>query len=385
MIEKLELRLFCFRRRDGVPQVGSQFQVNGGARLDVGIEHFVVSAAPVLGAIHGGVRVAQQLFGALFAAAAQSNADAGRRDIFVASQGEGRLQRFDDALGDARGLAGSGDVLDQHHELVAAQTRGCVFGPQTGAQSLSDFDQQLIAGFVAQAIVDVFEMIEIEKQNRARTFAALCAGDGAAQSLHQQRAVGQLGQRVVKRLMRQPVLVVLESGDVAERPDAAIGDALWRQRRSRIVAEDAPVLQISFTGVARGGMVEQVVDALDELVGIFQLFQHVRHELLLALHFVGALRRHFPHLDEAAVAARDGAPRIHQRDAFARSFLRRFQHGVAAPQLLAGLPARRDVLMRNHDTCAPRADEARHAPDKPFLLVRQAARILQRKISAFAR
>ncbi|MNY75725.1 hypothetical protein D3C86_2150860 [compost metagenome] len=52
---------------------------------------------------------------------------------------------------------------------------------------------------MAQGVVEVFEVIEVDEQQGAEVLGALAGGDGALQAVQQQAAVGQAGQRVVER------------------------------------------------------------------------------------------------------------------------------------------------------------------------------------------
>ena len=54
-----------------------------------------------------------------------------------------------DALGDLHGLRVLGDVLDEDRELVAAEARHGVAGPQVVLEAVGDADQELVADGVA--------------------------------------------------------------------------------------------------------------------------------------------------------------------------------------------------------------------------------------------
>ena len=70
--------------------------------------------------------------------------------------------------------------------------------------------QQLIAGTVAQGVIDLFEVIHIdENQGEAGCLVTAVAGHGMMQVIHQQRPVWQLGQRVVQGIELEPPLQLL--------------------------------------------------------------------------------------------------------------------------------------------------------------------------------
>ena len=78
------------------------------------------------------------------------------------------------------------------------------------AQAPRDFQQQHIAGVVAQAVVDVFEVVQINPQHRS--LGAMIAGLGKIGL--QQAAVGQPGELVVAREALQPLGGALFLGNV---------------------------------------------------------------------------------------------------------------------------------------------------------------------------
>ena len=95
-------------------------------------------------------------------------------------------------------------VLDEHRELVAAQSRHRVGRAHAGEQPPRGLDEQRVTRAVPETVVDGLEVVEIEEQQRARRLR--CACDARQRVLHavaQQRAVRQPGQRVVECLVRE--------------------------------------------------------------------------------------------------------------------------------------------------------------------------------------
>ena len=58
------------------------------------------------------------------------------------------------------------EVFQHHHELVAAQSRHGIALAHAGGQTLCDLLQQQVANIMAKRIVEVFEMIQIDEQQR---------------------------------------------------------------------------------------------------------------------------------------------------------------------------------------------------------------------------
>ncbi len=93
------------------------------------------------------------------------------------------------------------DALEQDGELVAAEARGGVAGADARAQALADLEQDPVAGGVAEAVVDRLEVVEVDEDDGQADVVAAGAGDGVADALDEQRAVGEARDRVVEGLV----------------------------------------------------------------------------------------------------------------------------------------------------------------------------------------
>ena len=107
---------------------------------------------------------------------------------------EGSVERRDDALCRPRGRGLVGDLLDQHHELVAAEARDRVCGPQHRSQARRDAREQLISRSVPEAVVDELEVVDVQQHDRELGGRL---GECAAQAVEEQGPVRQPRQRVV--------------------------------------------------------------------------------------------------------------------------------------------------------------------------------------------
>ncbi|MNW15847.1 hypothetical protein D3C71_2144910 [compost metagenome] len=52
---------------------------------------------------------------------------------------------------------------------------------------------------MAQGVIEVFEVVQVDEQQGAEVLGALARRDGALQAIEQQTAVGQPCQRIVER------------------------------------------------------------------------------------------------------------------------------------------------------------------------------------------
>ena len=101
-----------------------------------------------------------------------------------------------------------GGVHDDQRELVPAEPGDGVGAAADRPQPPGDLDQQLVADGVPEAVVDRLEPVEVEHEHGGQVPAASGAGDGLVDALGQQRAVGEIGQRVVEgEALQLPVRV----------------------------------------------------------------------------------------------------------------------------------------------------------------------------------
>ncbi len=147
-------------------------------------------------------------------AARKRDADARSYANDVPLDAERREQRPEHALRGSLGLDRRGRVLEQHRELVAAHARSEVVLAQRRAQALGDRHEQRIAGGVPERVVDALEIVEVEEHHRRRVVVA-CERGLDAQG--EERAVGEPRQRIVARLVRQPLLERRHRGQRARR------------------------------------------------------------------------------------------------------------------------------------------------------------------------
>ncbi len=102
-----------------------------------------------------------------------------------------------DALDVVDGL----QVVEHHDELVATHPSDRVTPAHCAAQSLGHDTKELVAGGVAVRIVDAFEVVEIQEQERGATPVTAGASHGGRDPIVQQDPVREVRQRVVSGQM----------------------------------------------------------------------------------------------------------------------------------------------------------------------------------------
>jgi hypothetical protein len=150
-------------------------------------------AAPgALGLVHGGVGIAQHVLGPAVAEGAEGDADAGGTGDFVVAHHEGLAQRGHQPLGQHHGVVLVHDVVGQDRELVAAQPRQHVARAQLLLHAPRHLLQQLVAGGVAQAVVDELEAVEVQEHHgKAVALVGVAARHRAGQAFQEAAPVGQ--------------------------------------------------------------------------------------------------------------------------------------------------------------------------------------------------
>ena len=189
------------------------------ARVHAGLEEAVGAAAVFLGAVERKIGLLQQFVGVLAVFGRQRNADADADDELMTGNLVGRGNLLDHLAGEHGGggrLAIAAELHDR--EFVAAQSRDRVVFGDALAETPGDLLQQRVADRMAQQIVDVLEVVEVEAEHR-NLIAAPDEPQGLFELFAEQRPVRQIGQRIMTRHMRDLLLGRLPFGDVLERGD----------------------------------------------------------------------------------------------------------------------------------------------------------------------
>ena len=206
--------------------------------------------AGVLGFVHGHVRLDQQLLGRQLGTVQGREADARRNsqslvahDGCVAANEVKQVRRH-------RARLGAIHSAEQDAELVPTQAGDRVRGPQPPVQKPRDAPDQLVPGVMSEGIVDVFEVVEVENQQRAPAPVVSRLGELPGQLLLEAMTVEQAGQCIVISEVLELGLKALALRDVVEGHDgtqqlAAFDDrragALDWERRAVASAEDVLV------------------------------------------------------------------------------------------------------------------------------------------------
>ncbi len=153
---------------DRLAQVGFQQLAVG----QVGIHRRVVDAgavaAFVLGAVERHVGIAHDVGGAAAVAVDDGDADRGADHDVLAADRVGRADRGDDALRQRHHLHAVVADRGDHREFVAAEPRHQVAAAQRVRQPQRHVADQLVADRMAERVVDVLEMVEVDVEHGGR-------------------------------------------------------------------------------------------------------------------------------------------------------------------------------------------------------------------------
>ena len=255
--------LLAFQR---APQLRLHRQALGHARRHGrGVELVAVSSA-LLGVVHGGIGGLDQGIGLALVERIERNADRGG-DVKLAFVHLERLaQHVQHLLRHHDRLIGMGQVLENDRELVTAQACHGIDLARATTEASGDVLEQAVAQRVSEAVVDGLESVQVEEQQCHQVFLPVGAVDGLLQAVAEQRAVGQVGQRVVKRQVVELRLVAHQFGDVLARGNEVRDPALIiLQRQDGLVLE--VVRAIAFLvqqHIAEGAALQQACPHLPE-------------------------------------------------------------------------------------------------------------------------
>ncbi len=119
----------------------------------------------MFGGVHGDVGGAQEVVGVGEFGAGDRNTDAGRDGDSAAVERGGLGEGRDDAVGDGLEGGGAGDVPAEDGEFVAGETGDGVVRADGVLEPGRDCAQELVAGVVAEGVVDGFEAVEVDEQD----------------------------------------------------------------------------------------------------------------------------------------------------------------------------------------------------------------------------
>ena len=232
------------------------------ARLHLRVEEAQGIAPAALGFVHGQVGALEQFLDITLGVGKQRHANAGGAVVRLAGQFVGRSQAAQHFAGHRLDFANdqlwlARQAFEEQDKFIAAEACQGVAGTALFAQAFADLLQQLVAKGMAEGVVDVLEMVQVDKQQGAFLAFAPVAGQGLVQAIEQQAAVGQASERVIEGQLMNLFEVFLVLADIGGNPAQGVDRAvrvaqrdLYRKKGLRRAAVDAAIDLLGFHPLA---------------------------------------------------------------------------------------------------------------------------------------
>src|SRR5215813_5211882 len=237
------------------------------------VHHEAVAAIP-LALLEGSLRLRHRVVGGGAEFGEEDTTDRDGYMRFVALGNDRSLaHRLQDAFGGPRHLPFR--ALAEHDtEAIGTDAADDVAGAQAAVEALADLDEHGVAGLVAEAVVDLGELVDADDEIAAGNVGAAAVGNGVLERLAQPHLVEVAGQVVEARQPLEAGLVLLARIDEAQAADHAIrrcgggalgGAAVVDPAEESVVAAHAVFAVID---LAVGEMVGERLQARRQVLGV---------------------------------------------------------------------------------------------------------------------
>ena len=123
------------------------------------------AATFTFGVVHGGIGIAQNLFGVGVAGDDLAVADACGHGDGHPAEHDGFFDDGEEPLGGAEGLSGTAELGEHDGELIASESSEDLAGAEGLLEALRHLDEEEIAEAGAEHVVDGFEAVEVHVEN----------------------------------------------------------------------------------------------------------------------------------------------------------------------------------------------------------------------------
>jgi hypothetical protein len=227
-------------------------QVAFDERLPLGADDHVLgkelmrAAVLTLGVVERDVRVLGQRLHVVAVLRVDRDADAARGAHRLAGQLHALRGQLEDALCDPARILRREDLRYQECKLVAAEAshvraralliRGALPASEALAQPLGEDPEQLVAGGVAERIVDLLEAVEVHVEEGESVALLLRGRHRLGELVHEEAPVSQPGQAVEVGAVSEVAFGLPPRRDVLDGDDASVPGAAVQARDADLVA-----------------------------------------------------------------------------------------------------------------------------------------------------
>ena len=206
---------------DRATKIGPELEPLEHALVHRRLEDAVAALVVALGHVHRDVGVPQELLRIrgvhILLGEADADADAWEHLLPVAL--DLALERLQDPRGGVGGIRRIPDPVEQHGELVPAESCDRVGRANGGGQAPPDLLENEVAGSMAEAVVDGLEVVEVDEHDGDGGRASLGAPERVLDAVGEERAVREVRHRIVERLVGELLLERLALAHVAAVQD----------------------------------------------------------------------------------------------------------------------------------------------------------------------
>ena len=216
----------------GATQVRDQLHPPGDVLVHSRRVDDVLTPSARLRLVHGDVRRPEELLGIR----AHGDANARADEHLALVEPEWLLELREHTFRDIDGRRETAPLLHEDRELVTADSGDSLARRQRPAQSLAHRAEQAVATEMAEAVVDGFEVVQVEEENgQIRVFPG-ADDEGVLNTVGEERPICEAGQGVVESLVPELLLNLLSARNVLKVPlndECAVALS---------VADDAPLV-----------------------------------------------------------------------------------------------------------------------------------------------
>lgn len=207
--------------------------------------------ARVFHRVHGGISIAEEVFGSAAILRKNRDADTESHVDFPAADLYGLGGIANNLVAAALNVLYGTEFGHHNDELVSTHPRDGVGFANGGEQALSYSRQEEIAVGVTERVVDLLEMVDVNEEYRNLLVVVLCLKDCLAETLIEQRAIGETGQMIVMRKIVDVIGAAAVFGNVA----AGNGDSTAQPDNLNVEpgSLDHLVVDEDLTGVRNSG------------------------------------------------------------------------------------------------------------------------------------